>query len=140
MAERVGFEPTVPTGGTSVFETDPIDRSGTSPRPGPPYTGPPPPAQRPSAAAPLTPARPGGYKPAPPAAPSRRRRPFPAVQRSRSARGIANPRQHRQGATNRGRRMNFAVIRTGGKQYRVTPNAVLTVEKLAAEPGSTITF
>jgi large subunit ribosomal protein L21 len=34
----------------------------------------------------------------------------------------------------------FAVIRTGGKQYRVTPNAVLKVEKLAAEPGATITF
>jgi large subunit ribosomal protein L21 len=34
----------------------------------------------------------------------------------------------------------FAVIRTGGKQYRVTPNAVLKVEKLEAEAGSTITF
>ena len=34
----------------------------------------------------------------------------------------------------------FAVIRTGGKQYRVTPNAVLKVEKLEAEPGSSITF
>lgn len=34
----------------------------------------------------------------------------------------------------------FAVIRTGGKQYRVTPNAVLRVEKLAGEPGATITF
>src|ERR1700712_3480689 len=34
----------------------------------------------------------------------------------------------------------FAVIRTGGKQYRVTPNAVLKVEKLAAEAGGTITF
>ncbi len=34
----------------------------------------------------------------------------------------------------------FAVIRTGGKQYRVTPNAVLKVEKLAGEPGETITF
>jgi large subunit ribosomal protein L21 len=34
----------------------------------------------------------------------------------------------------------FAVIRTGGKQYRVTPNTVLKVEKLEAEPGSTITF
>jgi large subunit ribosomal protein L21 len=34
----------------------------------------------------------------------------------------------------------FAVIRTGGKQYRVTENAVLKVEKLEAEPGSTITF
>ncbi len=34
----------------------------------------------------------------------------------------------------------FAVIRTGGKQYRVVPNLVLKVEKLDAEPGSTITF
>jgi large subunit ribosomal protein L21 len=34
----------------------------------------------------------------------------------------------------------FAVIRTGGKQYRVTPDAVLKVEKLAGEPGETITF
>jgi large subunit ribosomal protein L21 len=36
--------------------------------------------------------------------------------------------------------MTFAVIRTGGKQYRVTPNAVLTVEKLEAELGGTVTF
>jgi large subunit ribosomal protein L21 len=36
--------------------------------------------------------------------------------------------------------MTFAVIRTGGKQYRVTPNAVLAVEKLEAEPGATVTF
>jgi large subunit ribosomal protein L21 len=34
----------------------------------------------------------------------------------------------------------FAVIRTGGKQYRVRPNATLKVEKLAAEPGETVTF
>ena len=34
----------------------------------------------------------------------------------------------------------FAIIRTGGKQYRVTQNAVLKVEKLEAEPGSTVTF
>ncbi len=34
----------------------------------------------------------------------------------------------------------FAVIRTGGKQYRVVPDAVLKVEKLEAEPGSTFTF
>ena len=34
----------------------------------------------------------------------------------------------------------FAVIRTGGKQYRVTPEAVLKVEKLDAEAGSTVTF
>jgi large subunit ribosomal protein L21 len=34
----------------------------------------------------------------------------------------------------------FAVIRTGGKQYRVAPNDVLKVEKLEAEPGATVTF
>jgi large subunit ribosomal protein L21 len=34
----------------------------------------------------------------------------------------------------------FAVIRTGGKQYRVTPDLVLKVEKLDAEPGSLFTF
>ncbi len=34
----------------------------------------------------------------------------------------------------------FAVIRTGGKQYRVTPELVLKVEKLEVEAGSTITF
>ena len=36
--------------------------------------------------------------------------------------------------------MTYAVIRTGGKQYRVTPNAVLIVEKLEAEAGQTVTF
>jgi large subunit ribosomal protein L21 len=34
----------------------------------------------------------------------------------------------------------FAVIRTGGKQYRVSPNDVMKVEKIEAEPGSTVTF
>jgi len=34
----------------------------------------------------------------------------------------------------------FAVIRTGGKQYRVAPEMVLKVEKLEAEAGSTVTF
>jgi len=34
----------------------------------------------------------------------------------------------------------FAVIRTGGKQYRVTPDAVLKVEKLEVEAGETVTF
>ncbi len=36
--------------------------------------------------------------------------------------------------------MTYAVIRTGGKQYRVTPNAVVIVEKLEAAPGETVTF
>ncbi len=32
----------------------------------------------------------------------------------------------------------FAVIKTGGKQYRVAPNDILRVEKLAGEPGETL--
>lgn len=32
----------------------------------------------------------------------------------------------------------YAVIRTGGKQYRVAKDDVISVEKLAGEPGSTI--
>jgi len=32
----------------------------------------------------------------------------------------------------------FAVIRTGGKQYKVAKDDVLTVEKLAGDVGSTI--
>jgi len=32
----------------------------------------------------------------------------------------------------------FAVVRTGGKQYRVAQGDVIAVEKLAGEPGSTI--
>ena len=32
----------------------------------------------------------------------------------------------------------FAVIRTGGKQYRVEKDDVIAVEKLSAEPGSVI--
>ena len=34
----------------------------------------------------------------------------------------------------------FAVIRTGGKQYRVAKDDLITVEKLAGEPGATVTF
>ena len=33
-----------------------------------------------------------------------------------------------------------AVIKTGGKQYRVEPGAVIRVEKLNADVGSTISF
>jgi large subunit ribosomal protein L21 len=32
----------------------------------------------------------------------------------------------------------FAVVRTGGKQYKVAPNDVIAVEKLDGEPGATI--
>src|SRR5690606_36345027 len=34
----------------------------------------------------------------------------------------------------------FAVLKTGGKQYKVAPNDVLRVEKLAGEAGDTIEF
>jgi large subunit ribosomal protein L21 len=36
--------------------------------------------------------------------------------------------------------MSYAVIRTGGKQYRVSPGARLTVEKLEGEVGQTVRF
>jgi large subunit ribosomal protein L21 len=32
----------------------------------------------------------------------------------------------------------FAVIRTGGKQYRVAPNDIIEVEKIAGKPGEVI--
>jgi large subunit ribosomal protein L21 len=34
----------------------------------------------------------------------------------------------------------FAVIKTGGKQYKVSRNDVITVEKLVAEAGDTVAF
>jgi large subunit ribosomal protein L21 len=34
----------------------------------------------------------------------------------------------------------YAVIKTGGKQYRVAPNEVLTIEKVAGEAGATVEF
>ncbi len=34
----------------------------------------------------------------------------------------------------------YAVIATGGKQYRVEQGGTLRVEKLDAEPGATVTF
>src|SRR5208282_1026768 len=34
----------------------------------------------------------------------------------------------------------FAVIRTGGKQYKVAKDDLITVEKLAGEPGAEIEF
>jgi len=34
----------------------------------------------------------------------------------------------------------FAVIKTGGKQYKVATDDVITIEKLAGEAGSTIVF
>ena len=36
--------------------------------------------------------------------------------------------------------MQAAVIATGGKQYRVTPGQVISVEKLAGAPGDAVAF
>ena len=36
--------------------------------------------------------------------------------------------------------MAYAIIKTGGKQYRVAEGDVIEVEKLAGEPGSETTF
>ena len=36
--------------------------------------------------------------------------------------------------------MMFAVIKTGGKQYKVSRNDVITIEKLHAEAGDTVAF
>lgn len=36
--------------------------------------------------------------------------------------------------------MAFAIIETGGKQYRVSPGSVLAIEKLEAKEGEKITF
>jgi large subunit ribosomal protein L21 len=36
--------------------------------------------------------------------------------------------------------MSYAVIRTGGKQYRVSPGELLRVESLASETGNEVTF
>lgn len=34
----------------------------------------------------------------------------------------------------------YAVIRTGGKQYRVAKNDVISVEKIAGDEGATVAF
>jgi large subunit ribosomal protein L21 len=34
----------------------------------------------------------------------------------------------------------YAVIKTGGKQYRVAPDDVLTIEKIAGEAGAKVEF
>jgi len=36
--------------------------------------------------------------------------------------------------------MIFAIVKTGGKQYKVTKDDVIIVEKLEAEPGKTVTL
>ena len=57
----------------------------------------------------------------------------PSARRIRAAPGL--PRRARQPISVS---VMFAVIRTGGKQYKVANDDVIAVEKLAGEPGATI--
>ncbi|MAP34095.1 MAG: 50S ribosomal protein L21, partial [Rickettsiales bacterium] len=34
----------------------------------------------------------------------------------------------------------FAIIETGGKQYRVTKDDVISIEKIAGKPGDNVTL
>ncbi len=45
---------------------------------------------------------------------------------------------HRRGAREGSLQRMFAVVETGGKQYKVSPGQTLEVEKLPAEPGDTV--
>ena len=36
--------------------------------------------------------------------------------------------------------MNYVIIETGGKQFRVVDGSVILVEKLKAQPGESVTF
>lgn len=36
--------------------------------------------------------------------------------------------------------MSYAVIKTGGKQYRVAANEIVTIEKIAGDKGATVEF
>lgn len=48
--------------------------------------------------------------------------------------------RNNRGRNPSGKNMTFAVIRTGGKQYKVAANDLVAVEKLAGAPGETVTF
>jgi large subunit ribosomal protein L21 len=65
----------------------------------------------------------------------------------RKARGTGTKSAAPQSATDRdrlgkpiGMNMTFAVIKTGGKQYKVAANDVIKIEKLEAEAGDIVTF
>ncbi len=36
--------------------------------------------------------------------------------------------------------MDFAIIATGGKQYKVAPGETITIETIHAEPGAAVSF
>jgi large subunit ribosomal protein L21 len=49
-------------------------------------------------------------------------------------------REHSQNARKRNEKTMFAVIKTGGKQYKVAENDVIRVEKLDTEAGKKVKF
>ena len=51
---------------------------------------------------------------------------------------LVRPAQFIRGAEDGIGGIMFAVIRTGGKQYKVAKDDVISVEKLTAEPGETV--
>src|SRR5690606_18102270 len=49
-------------------------------------------------------------------------------------------RKRREPGNKPGRKTMFAVIKTGGKQYKVAANDLVRVEKLAGDSGDAVTF
>jgi large subunit ribosomal protein L21 len=68
---------------------------------------------------------------------------FDNIAREGALPEAASGRNTRKGATGRGdtrKKPMFAVLKTGGKQYRVKAGDTLRVEKLAADAGDTVQF
>ncbi len=65
-------------------------------------------------------------------------RPLPTPGGARTVRACALPVTRRETAENaeKAEKAMFAVIRTGGKQYKVAPDDVIKVERLEGEPGA----
>ena len=135
VAERVGFEPTVPRKGHNGFRDRP-DR----------------PLRHLSAIADnleaRTSARAGRWKGAEPSAGPARPQQASGGPTGKTVDRAATPAIVRaadgpvpvRSNFSMKRPIMFAVIRTGGKQYKVAKDEVIFVEKLAGEPGSTVTL
>jgi large subunit ribosomal protein L21 len=61
-------------------------------------------------------------------------------RQSRRAFEVRNRFAAPQGADNAEGKAMYAVIKTGGKQYRVAPDDVLTIEKLEGDAGAKVEF
>src|SRR5690606_19458943 len=63
----------------------------------------------------------------------------PDINRTTVKKTAAWPRHAKPDRTPKGKEM-FAVIRTGGRQYRVAADDVLQIQRVAGEPGDIIQF